>query len=159
MENRVAAEEEPTTESEYRREDEEPKVGLEEGEVEADLLSMLVTETHSGGVCSTYAFSKLVPDLIQVFLRQKCLLAPFSDPSLVSLLVVKGEDGLHVFPLPMLGCNACTSFMRGESNHVANDSQSFGLSFGVQVDRIGGFWFSIANSVEPVAHSVSMALA
>ena len=72
---------------------------------------------------------------------------------------MEGEDRLHVFPLPVLWCNACASFMRGESYHVANDSQSFGLGFSVQVDGVGGFWFSIANSVEPVAHSVGMVLA
>ena len=97
----------------------------------------------------TYTLPKFIPNLIQILLRQKRLLAPIRQVFAVLRLVVQREHSDNILPVSVLRRDPRTASIMRECNHMMNNAQSlgFGLRFG------GGFVFRFgtADAMEPVA--------
>lgn len=100
----------------------------------------------------TYALPKLVPNVIQVLVGKKGLLAPVAHPLLVGLFIVQSKDGRDILPFAVVRGDIGAALFLGVRDHVANHAKSLSLRLGL--DRAGGLGFSVSNAIEPVANTV-----
>lgn len=96
-------------------------------------------------LAGTYTFSKLVPDLIQVVIREESLRAPISYPLFICINIMKGEYSSDVLPFAMVGGDSSPALFLGKRDHLVDHPQAFSLILGL--GRIGRCGLSITNAV------------
>lgn len=142
IEPRKLAQHEPCAETEGGGEEQEGKVGLEEGKIKGDLLA------------------KLVADLVDIAVVQEVLGAPLLDPRLVERVVVQREDGGDKLPLAPLGSYARAAFILGFGYEEVCQPQPLGFRHGLNAKVLIQVLVrsNRPNPVKPVLDSIPVGL-
>lgn len=118
IEERELAEQKPCDKAETRGDDEEAEVGSQEGEVEGN------------------AFTKLVSNVVDVALLQDILAAPLLDPILVEFVTMQRKYGLNVFPLCIGRSNSSTTFVTWLRDHKVDQAQALCFNYGLILEGL-----------------------